>query len=567
MSESLMGITADADAWPAGWPRPGLRLQPPIGQAITVKGALRLPALRRGKPKVVAGGRNLDRPIRWVHAGEIPQLAAVLKGGELVLTTGMGLGRGLSGQRSFARRLAAQGVAGLVLELGECFSTPPPALVAAAEAEGLPVIALHRQIPFVEVTEAIQEGIVSRELSLLRAGEELQRHFTSLLLEGGGASELLTALADIVANPVLLEKGDGEGVLYHAAYRTSDDEVLASWEASGGLIGQASEGIAVPVPAGARATRGRLIVLALDSPLDEFDRLAIERSVAAVAVALLRRSEEELLDARERGNFLVDITKGRVKPEDAGLRAESLGFDHRSRLILPVAVSARPGPVAYDDHAWVTLRRAIVEEMRSSSIPALAGSRAADRDILLLLAPSGAERRAPLIDKVVSICRSVSQQQSGGDPDTLVVAVGPCLTSWSQVPDGLRDVGEAASLARHRPPQQWWDATAPNVDRLLWQLRDTPQLRRFVLRHIGELIDHDKKHSATKMLPTLEQFLDHSGNKTETARALHLRRQSLYYRIARIEQLLGVSLEEPTVRLALHVAVRARCFIGDPGMV
>ena len=55
---------------------------------ITVQRALELPGLRGGLPEVVAGGERLDRTVRWVHAGEVPNIASLLKGGELLLTTG-----------------------------------------------------------------------------------------------------------------------------------------------------------------------------------------------------------------------------------------------------------------------------------------------------------------------------------------------------------------------------------------------------------------------------------------------------------------------------------------------
>ena len=66
--------------------------QPEATGALTVEMALALPSVRRGLPKVVAGRRNLDRPIRWAHSSEVPDIARLLKGGELLLITGMGIG-------------------------------------------------------------------------------------------------------------------------------------------------------------------------------------------------------------------------------------------------------------------------------------------------------------------------------------------------------------------------------------------------------------------------------------------------------------------------------------------
>ena len=57
----------------------------------TVREVLQLSAVRRGQPEVVAAAGGLDRPVRWVHAIEFADAARLLRGGELVLTTGIAL--------------------------------------------------------------------------------------------------------------------------------------------------------------------------------------------------------------------------------------------------------------------------------------------------------------------------------------------------------------------------------------------------------------------------------------------------------------------------------------------
>jgi purine catabolism regulator len=59
------------------------------------------------------------------------------------------------------------------------------------------------------------------------------------------------------------------------------------------------------------------------------------------------------------------------------------------------------------------------------------------------------------------------------------------------------------------------------------------------------------------LLPTLAAFCQHGGRKAEAARALHIERQSLYHRLGRIEELLGVDLSDSDTMFALHLAVRA----------
>lgn len=216
-----------------------------IEAEITVRRALELPALRRGLPEVLAGEDRLDRPVRWVHAGEVPHIASLLKGGELLLTTGLGLGARPSEQRAFIRKLADREIAALVVELGSRFASLPAALVDAARDCGLPLIQLHREVPYVTVTEAIHTEIINSHYALLRRADEILRRCTDVLLRGGGAPEVLRLLAVFTGNPLCLEAPDGSPL--YAAGPDADDgpadaDPLLAWE------GLRDTGVRIDVP-------------------------------------------------------------------------------------------------------------------------------------------------------------------------------------------------------------------------------------------------------------------------------------------------------------------------------
>ena len=59
---------------------------------LRLRDILELPVVRRALPDVVAGADGLDRELRWAHVIELAEPDDVLKGGELVLTTGIGAG-------------------------------------------------------------------------------------------------------------------------------------------------------------------------------------------------------------------------------------------------------------------------------------------------------------------------------------------------------------------------------------------------------------------------------------------------------------------------------------------
>ncbi|MGW1767400.1 PucR family transcriptional regulator [Streptomyces sp. NPDC002073] len=535
------------------------------GGGITVQRALELPGLRSGLPEVVAGADRLGRNVRWVHAGEVPNIAALLKGGELLLTTGLGLGTRPAEQRAFVRRLADRGIAALVVELGPRFTRLPATIVETARAAGLPLVQLHREVPFVAVTEEIHTEIVNGHYALLQRAEEVHRRCTEALLGGGGIPQVLRILADFTANPVFLETPDGQ-LLYAAA--GGGDEVgadpLQIWEGLRGQREARAEGppanaVLVDVPGGGHGTgsvRARLVLLGVSAPLLPVHRIAAERAASVLAVVLMQARQEEELAARGRGDFLTDLAEGRIAADDAPAQARVLGFRPGEGPLLPVVMrlSSDLGPSGN----WAVLVRAVLEELASVGVPVLLGVRPVEGRVPLLLALRSESERAAVADRVAGALRAGVERagldRAGAGQPVVVVGVAG---GWAAASAGLRHAAETATAAQGLPARPWYDARRLDIDLLLWRLREHPDLAAYVERAIGPLRTHDLT-SRPALLPTLETYLAHAGRKAETARELHLNRQTLYNRLARISELLGTDLDDPETVLSLSLALRAR---------
>ncbi|MFI9614042.1 PucR family transcriptional regulator [Streptomyces sp. NPDC052023] len=539
------------------------------GAGITVQRALELPGLRSGLPEVLAGADRLQRTVRWVHAGEVPNIASLLKGGELLLTTGYGLGTRPAEQRVFVRTLAERGIAALVVELGPRFTRLPSALVETARTAGLPLVQLHREVPFVTVTEEIHTEIVNGHYALLQRAEEVHRRCTEALLGGGGIPQVLGILADFSGNPVFLETTDGQ-LLYAAGAGPEGAEPLQVWE---GLRGQHKDAppagsVLVDVPGGGPATgpgtgsvRARLVLLPVRSPLSPVHRIAAERTAGILAVVLMQARQEEELAARGRGDFLTDLAEGRIAAEEAPAQARVLGFKPGGSPLLPVVM--RLGDALSPGGGWAVLARAVSEELASVGVPVLLGVRPVEGRVLVLLGLRSESERSAVADRVAAALRAgverTGMQRPGAQPPVVVVGVAG---GWAAASAGLRHAAETATAAQGLTDRPWYDARRLDIDLLLWRLRDHPDLADFVERAIGPVRDHDSR-AKPPLLPTLETFLAHAGRKAETARELHLNRQTLYNRLARIGELLGTDLDDPQTVLALSLALRARRHAGQ----
>lgn len=207
---------------------------------------------------------------------------------------------------------------------------------------------------------------------------------------------------------------------------------------------------------------------------------------------------------------------------------------------------------------WAVLARAVAEELASVGVPVLLGVRPVEGRVPLLLGLRSESERSAVADRVAAALRAgverAGMQRPGAQPPVVVVGVAG---GWAAASAGLRHAAETATAAQGLSDRPWYDARRLDIDLLLWRLRDHPDLAAFVDRAIGPVRDHDHR-SKPPLLPTLETYLAHAGRKAETARELHLNRQTLYNRLARIGELLGTDLDDPQTVLALSLALRAR---------
>jgi purine catabolism regulator len=521
--------------------------RPPIQSCLTVGRALELPTLRRGLPLVVAGRARLDRPLRWVHAGEVAHMATLLRGGELLLTTGMGIAPDARGQRRFVEALAIRQVAALAVELGRDRTALPPALVAAAEESGLPLIELHREVPFVAITEEIHTALVNERYELLRRVDELGARLTQALLDGEGIAAVLRALASACGNPVYLQSDADRLLLHETPDGTGADDALDAWEHAADEAD--ALGVTVALPGRGRLPQGRLTVLPTLGPLDPITAPALDHAASILGLAMVRSAQERMLLVQSRGQLLAALAADRLSPAVAAQRAGAAELTPDTPL-LPFAAPPLPR-----SGGWHEQLETIERGCAALGLAAIAGVDDDGRLLALVGLRTGAERAATA-ERVAELVNAAATHGAGGETTTTTPAVA-AVAAWSDAGERLRDAidaADAASAGEDRPAGAWIDAERVRLERLVWQLRDAEPLRAFAERTLAPLIDHDAARSS-QLLPTVAALCRHGGRKAAAARELHLNRHSLYDRLARAEQLLGVELDDPRVLLELQLAL------------
>ncbi len=117
--------------------------------------------------KLITGEESADTHVRWVHTTELRDPTPWLKGGEILLTTGLALD-GPKLQREFVAHLAEHDIAGLGFGTGFSHKRVPAALVGAARERSFPLFEVPYELPFIAITERAFAHLLDERYELLQ---------------------------------------------------------------------------------------------------------------------------------------------------------------------------------------------------------------------------------------------------------------------------------------------------------------------------------------------------------------------------------------------------------------
>jgi len=538
----------------------------------TVTDVLNLDELRAGRPDVVAGRLGLDRPVRWVHVSEIPDIAPLLKGGELILTTGIAWPDSDAAVADYVDQLDAANAAGVVIELGRRFPRVPAVVLRAADARQFPVVALSRPVPFVGITEVVHRLIVNAQYQLLEFSDHAHRAFTALSIEGASVQEVLDRASAMTGQPVVLEDLAHRAVAYSAG-PAGPAEVLRDWESrSRGASADAESTTTSPhgwlvTPVGPRFQRwGRLV---MPSPAQDNPQLAMLLERAAEALALIRLVERDRagLEQQAHGGLLADLMRGRTADRPAQrARAESLGFPAGRHAFVGLCVASRSAdrldPVVQEGRDR-TLAESVSAACRASGLPALASSLQPDQVLVLVAVPRQRTADAA-VEQVAQALDAALRARGEGQP---TVGAGRVVESFDDVGASLseaRHVVDVMSSSGERAHRAYYRMTDLGLRGLLASMRDDPRFVGFAESQLGPLLAYDARRG-TALEQTLRQYLEAGGNKSRLARTGYISRPALYARLATIEAVLGVDLNDADAAAGLLVALEIRSLRASEG--
>jgi PucR family transcriptional regulator, purine catabolism regulatory protein len=540
--------------------------------------------------RIVAGHRGLGRTVSWTsvlhtRAPAFPSL----EGRELALLSIDAL-HVLSDKLTLAdlvndlahMEVSAIGVIGAVDQRARL----------AADEHGIPLLNLPQGCVLRQVEKDVVKVLVGPLPAPESRGREVSEQLLQLSTENRGLAALVAALADatgrtIVVQDKRLDVVAAAGALKDEAIWSNLEAALSSEDPLPALFRNRVEvaqvtpdpvildlpelgiqRLVAPIVAN-RMGRGFLSLITTDGSLDSLDVQFIRHGAAVCAIEMAKEKAVREAQKRVQGGVLERLLLGTIPIDQALRQLTRLGH--------------QPGV-----HPYCALVACWAEEEAPSDrrLETLFNEQvsAYNNDALVQLLDGG----------VVVFCAAESTPQNTGNN-----APTPGTAGFKTMPRTVRQLAEAVmARARSQYPNvnlalgvgrpvstlaEWrtsyqegmaaqrialqWHVYQPlyfgdlGVYRLLSLLLESAELRSFYRETLGEL--SDERYANEEFITTLETFFEEHGNLSQTASKLHVHRNTLLYRMERIEQIGAFDLDNPETRLAVHLALKIRRLISS----
>lgn len=529
---------------------------------------------------VAAGEAGLGKDVTWATRlrATLPAFAHIA-GGELVILDPAVLEM-IDENLSLAT--AVRQLSGFGVSLIAAAGPTDHASRMAAEAAGLPLVELPGTSDLGQLERTAARSIAERRRELLAKGQEAGRLFMDIAIGGEPLSTLAEELVSISGRTVMIERADGSNPTWYPDASESFTEQQAqsmmhgthhamnSW-----LRSVASSSSAEPPVHGWTDNSGwtqlvapvtgrvgllgniSLFVPAKDERPE--DTILLSRAASAAAVTLAQELATSAARREVELNVLDELLDGALRSEVAlAQQAERLGHDLGQSFVAFVARAEQGMSRSRDVRipALETSAHAFLESLNQSDV--LWRVRNANVEVVL---PQHVFESAPGIGSQLQA--ALTESLGGSQPgDRVSVGIGRVGEGMTGIRRSHQDARQALTLGRRlHGPGHVTNYDDLGTYRLILSAEQLPELRVFLEESLGVLLDYDRNQNGN-LVQTLEAFFAANCSPKEASTLLGVHRNTVLYRLERISEITQLNLDDPDVRLRLHLALYVRTALG-----
>lgn len=519
---------------------------------------------------VVAGQESVDTEVSWATRPR-PSAPAFdhLSGGELVLLTQKALtslDQRLTLEAAI-RQLSGFGVAAIAF----AGKASAPARQAANESR-IPLLQLPVDADLALLEREASHIIAERKRDSQRLTNEAGRRLMEQAIAGESLPDLAASLAEMANLDVIIEARDGRLLAMTSPSGQVPTSALLlpmlergrpavmSWLRGGATVSSAeppttlldwddrSRRVVSPIT-GRDGLLGVLSILLTGNIAPQQVTALASRGAAACAVVMARERAAAVARQELELNVLDEVLDGALRSEVSLLQqARLLGYDLDGPHLALVARIDRTGTGPGRSERGES--SSLFAETLDRRDPAILWRYRNNQAEIILPIDNGGDIEAI----VAQIFAEVERRSRTLLGSSVSMGIGGVYAGAPGIRKSHQEARQALTIGRRLNGQgKATRFSQLGIYRLLFAARELPELRSFHDDTLQVLIEYDRQHNAD-LVGTLGAFFDGKCGPKEAAAILGVHRNTVLYRLQRIQDLTGLDLDDPEVRLRLHLA-------------
>ncbi|MFJ6264572.1 PucR family transcriptional regulator [Lysinibacillus xylanilyticus] len=511
--------------------------------------------------KLIAGQQGLNRQILWTHILEIKDFDTLINGGELILTTGVGLQLERETQIAYLQNLIRNGAAALCIEIGDYFDYVPVELVAMANAHDFPIIIFEEVVRFIDITQDLHTYIINQHQQALTQLDIISKTFMELSLMPNGILKILQVLHQDTDASFLFVSEDTKNFYYpmeakkYLQLMEDHCQQLELQEPIQLLSFDKDHFVIIPVN-GLGQVWGYLCMHSSLPKPNDYTLLNLERATMSIAQILMRnRMLQERQQSRE-DEFILALIQG--EPIDLQYYQSYLPLENRNLYYRVVVFNMLDYANTFSEEDWQEIQLQNVMFVRSilKKLGFFPTVSVRQHEIIILAFYIAADEMEENRDSFNQAIKQIVARKTPQlfEQITLTFGISNVYQSINNVRKGYKGAKTTIQMQHNELASSIYHKDL-GVYRLLLH-QDHSALLQYVKDYLQEILLIDQKNG-NDLYQTLCVYLACNGAKNDTAEQLFIVRQTLYKRIERLEYILGADFLQAPHRLNIEIAVKA----------
>lgn len=524
--------------------------------------------------RLVAGNKGVDREILYIDAMEVPDIIPWIKKNELMITTGYAMNRDEGVLLDIIKAMAKAGSSGIALKT-KFFGEITQKIKDLANELQVPVIEVPRDMAFINLANPLMKKVVNAQNQKLEFNKAMNEKFLEIQIEGGGFQEICVVLGEMLGCVILVADHrqmllgcypEGEGAerwLAKNAYEDttiqkqlkeyvekSKDEIVA---ASAGEWEIRAMGIYVK-----NKCNGFLYAVGLKGKFDEMSEIALRQAGVYLALEFSKKGLVEQTEYYQDNNFFFDLISGNIQTEeDAVKRARGLKWPSFSYILVVGDIDEFEKVIRNKTEAEVNIFKDEIMQIHKDVLRRhrqcfFVGNKS---DSFHCLFTKDIEK-----SEILKCMKEIQRQIYKNYGAWITIGVSTEIFSYHDFIMAYKKARTAITIGKKRGKREICFIEDLRLEEAFFEMAKMDIFREFVDETLLELKMHDEKYG-TPFLETLKTLAEHHGARKETAETLFLHRNTLAYRIRRIEQLTGADLNDPDVLFQVNLVMKILAYM------